>query len=92
MTEDKKAYTMNLGFLTGASDMNVTQILTVYNEYKGLDFLKQENPKLYEQIMATKDQIWYQINVLFYSVTTFGNIRQHPQPSRRTQEGLFDCL
>jgi len=39
---------MNLGFPTAASDLNAT---TDTENYKGLDFLKQENPKLFYQIM-----------------------------------------
>ena len=60
MTE-QKTYTMNLGLVTAASDMNVA---TVPHEYRGLEFLQYKNPRLYEQIMSTKDQIWTQINVL----------------------------
>ena len=61
MTE-QKTYTMNLGLVTAASDMNVA---TVPHEYRGLEFLQHKDPRLYEQIMSTKDQIWTQINVLF---------------------------
>jgi len=39
---------MNLGFPTAASDINVT---ADPENPKGLDFLKNSNPKLFDQIM-----------------------------------------
>jgi len=45
MVEQK---TMNLGFPAAASDIKVTPDREIHN---GLDFLKNSNPKLFEQIM-----------------------------------------